>query len=185
MTLQAAVPANSLITPAADVWRDGAFTPDGWIVLADDAAIPADGGVLLPVKRYLAEAAAGTLGNKPVGVVVAPADKVADLKPHLDAIPLIAVDFPKFNDGRGFSHAALLVRAGYRGELRAVGNVLIDQITMMRRVGFTSFAVTHPVTRRYLAEGRNPAPTRHYQPAALPEPPAGTRPFLRLAPAPR
>ncbi len=89
------------------------------------------------------------------------------------------MDFPKFNDGRGFSHAALLVRAGFRGELRAIGNVLIDQLTMMRRVGFTAFSVVHPVTRRYLSEGRNPNPTRFYQPAALPEPPAGTRPFLR------
>ncbi len=84
MTIQSSITAAVAPVAApvgADVWRNGAFEPDTWTVLADGADIPAEGGVLVSVKRYLTEAEAGTLGNKPVGVVVAPADRVADLKP--------------------------------------------------------------------------------------------------------
>lgn len=164
---------------AADVWRNGRFEADEWQRLADDQEIPAEGRVLLSPRRFLTEAEAGTLGNKPVGVVVEPADSVKPLLPHLDRLSLIAIDFPKFNDGRGFSHASLLGRAGFKGELRAIGNVLIDQLTYMRRLGFTAFAVTHAVTRRYLLEGRDPAPVHFYQPSIAAEAPAGTRPWLR------
>jgi uncharacterized protein (DUF934 family) len=168
-------------TTGADVFRNGRFEPDGWRVLAADEEIPAEGQAILPAARFVAAAADGSLGNRPVGVLLSPADRVRDILPHLDRISVIAVEFPKFSDGRGFSHASQLARAGFRGELRAVGNVLIDQITHMRRVGFNAYAVTHPLTRRYLAEGRDPAPKRYYQPAAVPEAPAGTRPWLRRA----
>jgi len=179
MTIRTTITTAEPATEGADVWRNGRFEPDGWRRLADDEAIPAEGGVLLPVARFLGEAAADTLGNKPVGVVVGPADRVRDLVPHFDRLAVIAVDFPKYNDGRGFSHATLLRRAGYAGELRAVGNVLIDQVTMMRRVGFDALEVRHAVTRRYLAEGRDPAPALYYQPATAVEAPVGTRPWLR------
>ena len=167
------------IAAAQDVWRDGAFQPDDWRVAEAEAPIPAEGRVLLPVARFLAAVADGSLGNRPVGVVIQPADSVRDLLPHLSRISVAAILFPKYNDGRGFSHAAHLVRAGFAGEIRAVGDVLIDQITMMRRQGFTAFAVSHGVTRRYLAEGRDPAPRLHYQPSMIAEAPAGTRPWLR------
>lgn len=166
---------------ASDVWRNGAFEPDDWRRAADDAALPDGGKVFLSVKRFLAEAAADTLGNKPVGVVVEPADRIADLVPHLDRLSAIAIHFPKFNDGRGFSHAVQVARTGWKGELRAVGNVLIDQVGYMKRLGFNAFEVGHAVTRRYLSEGRDPAPKHYYQPAVRSEPPAGTRPWLRRA----
>ncbi|WP_181699561.1 DUF934 domain-containing protein [Chthonobacter albigriseus] len=178
MTVQNTITAD---VAERDVWRNGHFEADGWHRLADDEAIPADGRVLLSTRRFLAEAAAGTIGNKPVGVLVEPADRVAELAPHLDLLSVIAVDFPKYNDGRGFSHAAQLARLGFAGELRAVGNVLIDQIAFMRRLGFTAFEVTHAVTRRYLIQGKDPAPRHYYQPAVRDEPPAGTRPWLRRA----
>ena len=67
-------------------------------------------------------------------------DDPAALVPHLDAVPLVAIDFPVFNDGRGYSTAAVLrSRYRYRGDLRAIGDVLIDQLFFLRRVGFTSF----------------------------------------------
>lgn len=175
MTIQ----ATTIDTTPADVFRAGHFVPDDWRRLADDEIIPADGKVFLSVGRFLQEAEAGALGNRPVGVLIEPADRVAPLVPHLDRLSAIAIDFPKFADGRGFSHAALLKRHGFAGEIRAVGNVLIDQITHMRRVGFTAFAVTHALTRRYLVEGRDPAPKHYYQPGAGDEVPAGTRPWLR------
>jgi uncharacterized protein (DUF934 family) len=180
MTIQSPV-VSSVAVDAVAVFRDGQFVADDWFRVADDAALPQNGRALLSVKRFLSEIAAGTLGNRPVGVVVEPADRVSDLAPHLDRVSIIAVDFPKFSDGRGFSHAALLARHGFRGDLRAIGNVLIDQIDFMRRLGFTSFEVRHAVTRRYLSEGRNPSPRHYYQPSAIQEPPAGTRPWLRRA----
>lgn len=62
------------------------------------------------------------------------------LIPHLDRLELIEIAFPKFRDGRGYSSARILREAGYRGELRAQGDVLVDQIAFMRRCGFDSFA---------------------------------------------
>ena len=180
MTLQT-LPTAPAATAAADVFRDGAFRPDDWARLADDAPIPPEGRVLLPLRRFLAEADALSGDNRPLGVVVAPADRVADLVPHLSRLEVVAIDFPKFSDGRGFSHAALIARHGFAGEVRAVGNVLIDQIDYMKRLGFTAFVVTHPVSRRYLSEGRNPSPRHYYQPSVISEPPVGTRPWLRLS----
>jgi uncharacterized protein (DUF934 family) len=62
------------------------------------------------------------------------------LIPHLGQLALIEVAFPKFRDGRGYSAARILREAGYMGELRAAGDVLVDQIAFMRRCGFDSFA---------------------------------------------
>ncbi|WP_447762103.1 DUF934 domain-containing protein [Sphingopyxis panaciterrae] len=62
------------------------------------------------------------------------------LIPHLDRLALIEVAFPKFRDGRGYSSARILREAGYTGELRAQGDVLVDQIAYMKRCGFDTFA---------------------------------------------
>lgn len=67
-------------------------------------------------------------------------DDVAPLLGSLDRIALVEVSFPKFRDGRGYSTARILREAGYIGELRAQGDVLVDQIPLMRRCGFDSFA---------------------------------------------
>ncbi|WP_294253481.1 DUF934 domain-containing protein [uncultured Sphingomonas sp.] len=67
------------------------------------------------------------------------------LLPHLDRIALIEVSFPSFRDGRGYSSARILREAGYTGELRAQGDVLVDQIPLMRRCGFDSFAPNAPI----------------------------------------
>ena len=72
-------------------------------------------------------------------------DDVRLLLPHLDRIALIEVAFPSFRDGRGYSSARILREAGYAGELRAEGDVLVDQLAFMRRCGFDSFAPARPV----------------------------------------
>ena len=69
-----------------------------------------------------------------------PDDDARALLPHLDRIALIEIGFPKYRDGRGYSSARILREAGYTGELRAEGDVLVDQIGFMRRCGFDSFA---------------------------------------------
>jgi uncharacterized protein (DUF934 family) len=67
------------------------------------------------------------------------------LIPHLDRIALVEIDFPRFRDGRGYSSARILREAGYTGEIRAAGDVLVDQMLFMRRCGFDSFAPQAPV----------------------------------------
>lgn len=65
------------------------------------------------------------------------------LIPFLDRLKLVEISFPRFRDGRGFSSARILREAGYTGELRAEGDVLIDLLFFMRRCGFDSFASQH------------------------------------------
>ena len=73
-------------------------------------------------------------------VRIEPGDDARVLLPFLDRLALVEVNFPAFGDGRGYSSARILREAGYTGELRAVGAVLIDQLSHMRRCGFDSFA---------------------------------------------
>ncbi|MBH1992196.1 MAG: DUF934 domain-containing protein [Sphingomonadaceae bacterium] len=74
-------------------------------------------------------------------VRIEPGEDARELLPHLTRLSLIEVNFPAYGDGRGYSAARILREAGYTGELRAVGDVLVDQIVAMRRCGFDSF---HP-----------------------------------------
>ncbi len=67
-------------------------------------------------------------------------DDARALLPHLEQLALVEVSFPTFRDGRGYSAARILREAGYVGELRAAGDVLVDQLPLMRRCGFDSFA---------------------------------------------
>lgn len=92
-------------------------------------------------------------------------DDARALLPMLDRLALIEVSFPSFRDGRGYSSARILREAGYSGELRAAGDVLVDQIAFMRRCGFDSFAPEAPIDAAVLAAAlaRYPAV---YQPAA-------------------
>ncbi|MFN4038064.1 MAG: DUF934 domain-containing protein [Erythrobacter sp.] len=78
-------------------------------------------------------------------VRIEPGDDARLLLPFLDRLALIEVNFPSFGDGRGYSSARILREAGYTGELRAVGDVLIDQLSHMRRCGFDSFAPDKPL----------------------------------------
>jgi len=71
-------------------------------------------------------------------------EDVTVLFPHLSRVRLIEIDFPKFRDGRGFSTARMLREAGYTGEIKATGDVLVDLIFFMRRCGFDSFAPDKP-----------------------------------------
>jgi len=72
-------------------------------------------------------------------------DDVRRLGPVLDQVKLVEVDFPRFRDGRGYSSARILREMGYEGELKAVGDVLVDQLLFMRRCGFDSFAPNQPI----------------------------------------
>ena len=93
----------------------------------------------------------GSFGDQTnaAAVRIEPGDNARDLLPHLGRIKLVEVNFPVFGDGRGYTAARTLREAGYAGELRAVGDVLVDQLAYMRRCGFDSFA---PQTELNLAD---------------------------------
>ncbi|WP_159981819.1 MULTISPECIES: DUF934 domain-containing protein [unclassified Novosphingobium] len=73
-------------------------------------------------------------------VRIEPGDDARDLMPHLDRLALIEVNFPAWTDGRGYSAARILREAGYTGEMRAVGDVVIDMLGHLQRCGFDAFA---------------------------------------------
>ncbi|WP_027486418.1 DUF934 domain-containing protein [Allorhizobium undicola] len=148
------------------IWKESGFAgDDNWIIETDEVKAAEGQRPLLPLDEFLT--AVAETNEVGLGVLIKPADDVTKLHPHLDRIELVAVQFPAFNDGRGFSHASLLrERLGFAGEVRAVGDVLIDQVPLMLRTGFSSFAVTNAVAIERLEEGRLPGIANHYQPTA-------------------
>jgi uncharacterized protein (DUF934 family) len=161
------------------IWRGSAFHTDAWAKAADGEPLP-DTPVILSKERWLADRDRLAGRNAPLGLQIEPGESIDGLAADFGRFALIALNFPKFSDGRAFSTARLLrEKYGFTGELRAVGAVLSDQVPYMRRVGFDTYAVTHGPTRRALAAGRIPEVTLHYQPATVPEPPGRTRPWLR------
>ena len=97
---------------------------------------------IAPLGDFLA---ANGSGANFAAVRLEPGDDARALAPHLGRLKLIEVAFPKFRDGRGYSSARIVREAGFTGEIRAVGDVLVDQIGFMRRVGFDSFAPDAPL----------------------------------------
>ncbi|WP_422420131.1 DUF934 domain-containing protein [Pseudomonas sp. GZD-222] len=113
---------------------------DGWQLVRDSGSALPEGLLILPLDAWLARQASHPNGHD--GLWLGPDDEVEPLRPWLPHLPLIAVDFPSFRDGRGYSQAYLLrTRLGWHGELRAIGDVLRDQLSHMRQCGFDSFAV--------------------------------------------
>lgn len=170
------------------IWRatdsgEGRFRRDEWVRHTPDAALIAgDYPLLVPLADLIADPERFIAHDGPLGVEVPAGGPVAALEPYLWKLSLIALAFPAFSDGRSYSAARLLrERLHYQGELRAVGDVLADQIPLMRRCGITSFEVHHEPTRAALEAGRLAEMHRFYQPLATApgEAPAGTRPWLR------
>jgi uncharacterized protein (DUF934 family) len=164
------------------LWRRDGFTQDKWAFLGDEAPVPEEGAIVVSLMRWLSERESLSARAAPVGVAVeAGADAQAHL-PDLAERPLVALAFDKFADGRSFSYARILRdRLRFGGELRAIGDVLIDEIPLMLRCGFDSFEVTNPPTLHALQAGRLPGSPLHYQPSsAHDEAQEGTRPWLRV-----
>jgi phosphoadenosine phosphosulfate reductase len=163
------------------LWRDGAFIEDSWATLADAADVPGTGKIVVSLTRWRRDREQLAARRDPVGAeVVAGRDALEHLGDVADR-PLVALRFDKFADGRAFSYAILLrERHGFAGELRAVGDVLLDEIALMLRCGFSSFEIVNEPTLRALRQGRAPRLERAYQPSFIKsETPAGARPWLR------
>ena len=122
--------------------KDGKITTDSFVRVADDAEIPADGAVLVAAARFLEHADVLSKRSGPIGVIWPNNRDIDELVPYLDRLAAVALVFPTFRDGRAYSQARLLrERHGYRGELRATGQVLRDQFVFMLRAGFSAFEV--------------------------------------------
>ncbi len=110
---------------------------DTWQVIQPGEAVPAEGDVLVSLSVWQNQLPALKQRKGSTGVWLGPADDPADLGHFPD---LIAVDFPVFTDGRGYSTGRLLrQRYGFTGELRAIGDILRDQLFELARCGFDSF----------------------------------------------
>ena len=97
---------------------------------------------LLPLEEWIEEMAHMDAGSESAGVILNNTDSLDALVPELHRLKLICIEFPDAVDGRGYTQANLLRnRYGYRNELRAIGEVLVDQLFLLKRVGFDSFAV--------------------------------------------
>lgn len=118
-----------------------AIVADRWTLVRDVSELPASGAVIVPLAAWKArrdEIAA----RFEAGVWLAPADEPAELAPDLPRLGVVAVDFPQFTDGRGYSIGRLLRdRYRYAGELRAIGDVQRDQLYYLAQCGFDAYVV--------------------------------------------
>jgi uncharacterized protein (DUF934 family) len=121
--------------------KNNLLVDDTWTFVAAGDPLPAGGDIAVPFARLLREW--DTLNQRPgrLGVVFANIERAEALGLFLPRLSLIVLPFPSFNDGRSYSLARQFREFGYRGELRATGNLLPDQIQFMLHVGFDAFAV--------------------------------------------
>ena len=122
---------------------DGAIVDNQWQRLEGDTLegeLPT-GNIIVPLAYWQANRDA-LLSRGDVAVWLAPGEEPKDLEDDLGALPLVAIHFPAFTDGRGYSYAReLRTRYNFKGEVRATGDVLRDQLFYMTRCGFNAFEV--------------------------------------------
>jgi uncharacterized protein (DUF934 family) len=120
--------------------KNAAIIDDAWTHVADDAELPAAGDVIVSYARYTAEREALGKRSGRTGVRLSSDLLADDVGAELKDLPLVAIEFPKFADGRGYSTARKLrEQHHFGGELRAIGYVLRDQLLYMQRCGFDAF----------------------------------------------
>ena len=126
--------------------KDGNTIKDIWVQVDDDTDVPATGGVIVSLERWLSQSETLRGRNAPIGVLLKSGQSPAQLLDALNDLDLVALDFPAYTDGRSYSAAKLLrQRYGFEGEIRAVGNVLRDQYAAMLRCGFDAFEVADDI----------------------------------------
>ena len=123
---------------------DKNIVADAWTHVAEDAALPAAGNLIVPLSFWVREQAALARRVGKTGVWLKGEDDPAHIAVvrELVKLPLIAVEFAQFVDGRGFSIGRLLrERYGFKGELRAFGDVFRDTLPHLARCGFNAFVL--------------------------------------------
>lgn len=158
--------------------RNGRLETDDWLWLdapAESDAIPPRGKVIVPLGLWLG-AREALLARGDIGVWLDGADEPALLAEDVGRLPVIAVHFGKFNDGRGYSAARLLrERFGFLGELRAFGDVRRDQLLFMQRSGFDAFQLSDDQDARSALAAFQELPTAYRANVLQPQPLAGRR----------
>ena len=126
--------------------KDNRVVDDSWTILADEAQSLPDGDLLLSYAQWQTFSDQIETHRGSIGVVIEGNAEIEDIIEPLLNLPLIAINFPKFADGRGFSLASLLRnRYNYRGEIRAVGGFIRDQLYLLSRCGFNAFKFTEDI----------------------------------------
>jgi uncharacterized protein (DUF934 family) len=165
--------SESEVKPQPRLWTEAGFVEDEWThteSLAD--ALAGNRGAILPLAGFLGlDDETRTSFCERIGVRLEPGEAIEAILPYLDTLPVVALAFPAFSDGRSYSKAALLRgRHGYRGHVRASGDVLIDQIPLMLRGGFDAFEVVNETALQRLEAGKIGGIGNAYQPATASEP---------------
>ena len=118
------------------------LTDDEWVLVADRQDLPGEARKIVSLERWKKMMPMDRSEAHRYGVLLRPDDDPDGILPWIDRVPLIALQFPSFRDGRAYSQANLLrTRYQFKGDLRAVGDVLRDQLVLMRHCGFSSFVV--------------------------------------------
>jgi uncharacterized protein (DUF934 family) len=121
--------------------KSGAFIADPYAAIADDAVLP-EGAVIVSLSRFQKDRESLLARNTPIGVKLQAQENPELLGDDVNRLSLVALEFPKFRDGRAFSWARMLrTRLGFKGEIRAVGDFLYDQVNYQHRVGFDAWEV--------------------------------------------
>ncbi len=172
---------DAVLERTMPLWKNGEFVEDAWTIVGDEDPLPEAAPAIVSLKRWREERDSLAGRNAPVGLLLAPGSDWSDIRDDLPRLPVIAVSIPKYADGRAFSIARLLRdRDGYKGEIRAVGAYIIDQVPLMERVGIDAFQTEDPILVRAFEKGEWPEVTDYLQPAiGETEVPAGTRPWAR------
>lgn len=124
-----------------NIIKNKQLVEDTFTVWDGEQAAPAEGDVIVSLATLQNHPELATRAGK-LGVKVTGDTEPAALVPFLDNLSMIAIEFPKFSDGRGYSLAKLLrVRHHFKGELRAIGDILRDQLFFLHRVGFDAFVI--------------------------------------------
>ena len=152
------------------LWKNGKAIDDLWRAMPDDGYVSNGVPTILPLKAWLEQRDALRGREQMLGVRIEPGEALDPVVPDLARLSVVALSFPKFADGRSFSKATKLREEHkYKGEVRAVGDVLWDQLQLMARCGFDAFEITHEPTLRALERGKKPFMSDFYQPGQGPE----------------
>lgn len=153
---------------AVRLWTPEGFRDDEWTYAETAEGLAGNGRFILPLRAFLdLEAEQRKAAKERIGVLLQPGDRLDAIAGLLDHLSLVALAFPAFSDGRSFSKAELLrSRHGFAGAVRATGQILVDQLPHMLRVGFDEFEVSHPVLLKRLETGQAGGLPLHYQPSA-------------------
>ncbi len=165
--------SDHIPTSTVRLWTLDGFRDDDWRHAESADALSGHGRFILPLKEFLRiDVEKRISARERLGVLLMPGDALAHITGFIDQLALVALAYPAFSDGRSYSKAELLrSRHDFQGIVRATGEILVDQMPHMLRVGFDQFEVTDPVLITRLQAGDVGGIALCYQPSARPASP--------------